>query len=121
IRLLVADVLNIVEHHQSGTLGIKGDAGRVGGRRHLQSHHFGGSAIGRLRFSRSTRERHSETAHKNNSTRKRHVGISFGAHTVGAGEMSISFLLDKNPLLYRSARPASGREAMIVKCTATKN
>ena len=35
--------------------------------------------------------------------------------------MSISFLLDKNPLLYRSARPASGREAMIVKCAATKN
>ena len=47
LDLVVANVLNIVEHDQSGGLGIEGDAGRVWGRRHLQGDHFGGSLRGR--------------------------------------------------------------------------
>ena len=75
--LVVADVLNIIKYDQSGGLGIERDVGRVGGRRHLQGDHFGGGAIGRLRFSSCAQEREGETARKD-SAKHRHFGISLG-------------------------------------------
>jgi hypothetical protein len=53
-RLGVANGFDIVEHHQSGGLGIKSDAGPLRNHRHLQGHHLAGSAHVLLRSSRST-------------------------------------------------------------------